>query len=138
MTRLNLRWVSRDPLILDIRLASGAADFSDRCDAKQHWSHNGTFCALARPYVIAGPQTVLTMSPLANRRARLAKDIFPARHSPDWHQNDETRHELEKLYADWGLDIRWLRGERSHVRAAPSRKERRPRAKSRRVKQMSK
>jgi len=25
-------------------------------DAKQHWSHNGTFCALARRYVIAGPQ----------------------------------------------------------------------------------
>jgi hypothetical protein len=92
------------------------------CDAKQHWSHNGTFCALARRYVIAGPQTVLTMSLLANRRARFAKDIFPAKPSPDWHQNDETRHELEKLYAEWGLDIRWLRGERSHVRAAPSRK----------------
>jgi hypothetical protein len=88
--------------------------------------------------VIAGPQTVLTMSLLANRRARLAKDIFPAKHSPDWHQNDETRHELEKLYAEWGLDIRWLRGERSHVRAVPSRKKRRPRGKSRPVKQMSK
>jgi hypothetical protein len=81
---------------------------------------------------------VLTMSLLANRRARLAKDIFPAKHSPDWHQNDETRHELEKLYAEWGLDIQWLRGERSRVRAVPSRKKRRPRGESRRVKQISK
>jgi hypothetical protein len=68
-------------------------------------------------------------------RGRLARDIFPAKHSPDWHQNDETRHELEKLYAEWGLDIRRLRGERPHTRviAAPSvslRKKRRSRAKS--------
>jgi hypothetical protein len=106
-----------------------------RCGANQLWSLNGTVCALPRHYIIAGPQTVLTMSLPENQRGRLARDIFPAKHSPDWHQNDETRHELEKLYAEWGLDIRRLRGERPHTRviAAPSvslRKKRRSRAKS--------
>jgi hypothetical protein len=89
--------------------------------------------------MITGPQTVLTMSLPENQRGRLAKDIFPVNHSPDWHQNDEIRHELEKLYTEWDLDVRWLRGERSHtrVKTAPSvslHKKHRLRAKSHRVK----
>jgi hypothetical protein len=50
-----------------------------------------------------------------NQRSRLAGVVYPEKHaSPDWHEDAEIRHELEKLYAEWGLDIRRLRGERSH------------------------
>jgi hypothetical protein len=79
------------------------------------------------------------MSLRANQRSRLAGEVYPQKHArPDWPQDAAIRHALEELYTEWGLDIRWLRGERSHVRAVPSRKKRRQRAESRRVKQMSK
>jgi hypothetical protein len=82
---------------------------------------------------------VLSVSRGANRRSRLVREVYPEKHaSPDWPQDAAIRHELEELYTEWGLDIGWLRGERSYVRAVPSRKKRRPRAKSRRVKQMPK
>jgi hypothetical protein len=82
---------------------------------------------------------VMVLSVCANRRSRLVREVYPEYHaSPDWPQDAAIRHELEELYSEWGLDIRWLRGERSHVRAVPFPKKRRPRAKSRRVKQMSK
>jgi hypothetical protein len=75
---------------------------------------------------------------LRENRARLAREVYPEKHaSPDWHKDAETRYELEKLYAEWGLDVRWLRGERSHkvVPPAPSVpiRRRRSRAKSHRV-----
>jgi hypothetical protein len=83
---------------------------------------------------------VLSVSLGANRRSRLVREVYPEKYAcPDWPQDAAIRNELEKLYAEWGLDIRWLRGERSRVRvndapAVPSRKKRRPRAKSHRVK----
>jgi hypothetical protein len=80
------------------------------------------------------------MSLRANQRSRLVGDVYPEKQAcPDWPQDAAIRDRLEKLYTEWGLDIRWLRGERSHTRviAAPSvslRKKRRSCVKSRRVK----
>jgi hypothetical protein len=72
-----------------------------------------------------------------NQRSRMAREVYPEKQkhaSPDRHEDNETRYELEKLYAEWGLDIRWLR-ERSHraVTAAPTRSRRKSRVKPRRV-----
>jgi hypothetical protein len=60
------------------------------------------------------------MSLRANQHSRLAGEVYPEKHTrPDWPQDVAIRHELEKLYTEWNLDIRWLRGERSHARVNP-------------------
>ena len=47
--------------------------------------------------------------PPCNQRSRLAGGVYPGKHSyADCHEDTETRHELEKLYTERGLDIRWL------------------------------
>jgi hypothetical protein len=94
----------------------------------------------SRVYLLCGCSvTVLSMSPPANQRSRLVGEVYPAKHAPpDWPQDAAIRDRLEKLYTEWDLDVRWLRGERSHkVVIAPSvplRKQRRSCVKSRQVK----
>jgi hypothetical protein len=107
-----------------------------RCEATLVAQWN-CFCAPASNLCSCYRGSVLSMPLRVNQRSRLVGEVYPERRAcPDWPQDAAIRHELEKLYTEWGLDIRWLRGERPHrvvIADPPSPSKRRSRAKSHRV-----